>query len=164
MQSQVITIQSTSFTAPAPFSAGHVLTDVEANVLNQTFAENLRNNFAARMKRRQEENEELKKSGKPTLPDLSQSDFDTYAAEYRFGVKATRTSVDPVMAQARLLAESALRKRLKAKGIQIKSIPEENWDKLIEEILTKYPQLTEQAKKIVETKRLAGEAIADIEV
>ncbi len=67
MKTALITIQGANFNAPQPYDEGHVLTVNEASALNQVFAENLRNNFAARIKRSAEE----------TPPKvLTQEDFD----------------------------------------------------------------------------------------
>ena len=41
-----ITIAGQVFSVPVRYAAGHVLTEGEASALNQTYHENLRNNFA----------------------------------------------------------------------------------------------------------------------
>ena len=45
-----IKVEGLIFNAPAPYRQGHILNENEANTLNQTFAENLRNNFAKKVK------------------------------------------------------------------------------------------------------------------
>lgn len=44
-----VTISGAIFEINAPYAAGHVLTDIEAGVLNQTWCENIRNNTAAKV-------------------------------------------------------------------------------------------------------------------
>lgn len=118
MSHQEIVIQQKTFSAPAPYHAGHVLLANEAAVLNQTLAENLRNNFAAQMKKAGEEGREL-----------TQHDFDAYAAKYAFGVRATRTVTrDPVGAEERKLAAAAVRKALKKKNINVKDVPDDTFE------------------------------------
>lgn len=87
-----ILIQGYNFDAPEPYSAGHVLTEVESGVLNQTFAENLRNNFAGDVK------DAIATHGK-TLPaevvESLRDSFESYAKTYQFGVRRAG-EVDPV--------------------------------------------------------------------
>ena len=50
-ESNTITIQGESFSVDMPYSEGHVCTSTQAGALNQTRAENLRNNFASSVKK-----------------------------------------------------------------------------------------------------------------
>lgn len=159
MQTQNITIQGTTFVAPAPYSEGHVLTAVEAAVLNQTFGENLRNNFAQKLKKREEEIEEAKKNGGTAPAPLGQADFDAYASKYEFGVRPTRET-DPVLSEAKKLAEKEIREKIKAKGVQIKSLPEGRLDELVAQAIEKHPRFLEQAKIIVAARQSAAAASA----
>lgn len=87
-----ITIQGIAFNAPSPYVAGHVLTEVESEVLNQTFAENLRNNFAPQVKDAKATNGEKLSS---TVIDALQDEFELYAKSYQFGVRRVG-EIDPV--------------------------------------------------------------------
>ena len=71
-----ITIQGETFSCPVPFAEGHVCTLHEANALNQLTKENVRNNFAPRVK-----------AGKENSTDPAQiaSDFEAYVVGYEFG-------------------------------------------------------------------------------
>lgn len=121
MSTQEILIQKKTFSAPAPFAEGHVLTANEAEVLNQTLAENLRNNFAARMRAAAEQGQEL-----------TQDDFDAYATSYKFGQRVARASTkDPVAAEERKLAGGAVRRQILAKGFKLKDIPDETLEAYI---------------------------------
>lgn len=102
---ETITIAGRTFQAPIRYSAGHVLSEHEASALNQTFHENLRNNFAKR----------AKDSENPG----SQEEFDEYAAKYEFGARRAggpRASGDPVLAEAVRLATADIKAALKAKN------------------------------------------------
>lgn len=153
MNTQEITIQGQTFKAPAPYAEGHTINAAEASVLNQTLAENLRNNFAAKMKRAAEDKEN------PKI--LTQEDFDKYAQEYKFGVRpiGTRTPTDPVRAEAERLAKAAITKALTAKGHKVKDLPDGRMAELVAEALEKHPKFMEQAKTIVDAR--AG-AVADL--
>lgn len=104
-----ITIQGNTFRVPLRFAAGHVLKENEAGALNQTFHENLRNNFAKKVKDAGEN------------PDLAalQAELDSYAESYAFGVRtgggggATR---DPVMSEAMRIAKKQIGDLIRAKG------------------------------------------------
>jgi hypothetical protein len=127
-----ITIAGHRFNVPIPYKAGHVCTEGEANALNQTFAENIRNNLAAKAK-----------DGS-----LTQADVDTYAASYAFGAGGKAFGPrDPIMAEALRLA--ALRVRLTAKGGKPSAADAKGY-------LDAHPELMERARRNVD------EALADI--
>lgn len=116
---QHINIHGILFTAPAPFNEGHVLSEVEAQVLNRTFAENLRNNFAAKMKKTAEE------GGEP----LTQGDFDEYANSYTFGNRPGRgVTLSPVDVEERKLAEMAVRMAIRKRGIKLKGVDKDAYN------------------------------------
>lgn len=152
MNTQDVTIQSTQFTIPAPYLAGHTLTEVEAGVLNQTYAENIRNNFAAKIKKAIED--------KTPVPD--QAALDAYAAAYQFGVRPSggpRVVRDPVESEARRMASKALNDALKAKGIKVKDMSDEQYEDLLAKALDKYPKFREQAKVIVAARNATVEGL-----
>ena len=94
-----ITIAGSVFNVPVRYEEGHELTANEAAALNQTFHENLRNNFAKRVDSRKE-NGELDSDVKEEL----QSELDSYADEYEFGGPRGGAVRDPVMSEAMKMA------------------------------------------------------------
>lgn len=133
MQTDEITIQGYTFTAPIRYAEGHVLTANEAGALNQTFHENLRNNFASKVRGKLEELYGAKDetTGKIVVPEdaeLSeeqfaelQTEFNAYAEQYEFGARRAgggRQPSDPVRREAENLAKAAVRQALKSKGIK----------------------------------------------
>lgn len=146
MHTQAILIQKTTFTAPAPFNEGHVMSGLEAKALNQLLAENLRNNFAARMKAAAE-------AEPPKV--LTQDNFDDYAETYQLGVRGTRgrigAQVDPVDVEERRLATAAIKEAIKAKGIKVASVPKETLEAYVERAVAG-GKFREQAEAIVEAK------------
>jgi len=111
-----ITIQGETFAAPQPYAEGHVLSGNEANALNQTYAENLRNNFASKVKAAQE-------AGTFDLAQF-QSEFDEYASGYEFGVRSGGgggggRSANPVRAEAMSIARALVKKAIVKKGLKL---------------------------------------------
>lgn len=102
-----ITIAGKQFEVRSPYKAGVIeLTEGEAHTLNQTRHENIRNNFAKKVK-----------EAKPE--DDLQALISKYDGEYEFGVRGEGTGVsrDPIQVEARSLARATIREKLKAKGI-----------------------------------------------
>lgn len=111
-----ITIQKETFRVPIRYKEGHVLKANEAAALNQTFHENLRNNFAKKVVEGQEAGVD-----KATL----QQQLDDYAADYEFGVRTGGGGGfrgDPVMTRAMEIARGVVRKAVKDKGLN-----EDDW-------------------------------------
>jgi hypothetical protein len=96
-----ITIGGEKYLVPSPYVAGHICTEGEANALNQTLAENARNNL----------------SGKAKDGKLTQADVDAYLASYQFGAKGGFTA-NPVESMALAIA----RKKVNKKGLNASEI------------------------------------------
>lgn len=106
---KTITIAGIQFTVPQPYAAGHTVTEGEAAALNQTFAENIRNNMAKKVK-----------DGS-----ADQAAITEYAAGYTFTVAGVGASTsarvtDPVEREARRLAKVYITGVLKERGTTIK--------------------------------------------
>lgn len=150
MNTQAITIQGTQFSIPMPFAQGHVLNEGEAAAMNQLFAENIRNNFAGKIKVAEE-----KKEARP-----GQAELDAYCAEYKFGARGPGgPKLDPIEAEARRLAETAINEALKKKGIKLKDVPDEQMDGWIKEAVETQPQFRTTAKLLIEQRQAALEAL-----
>lgn len=152
-----LTIQGLTFSVEPRYSEGHVLSEVEANVLNQTLAENLRNNFAAHIKRKKEAGEELDNAA-------LQSEFADYAAEYVFNGKRTaRVVVDPVDREARKMASQCIREALRKRGMDPKTLEEGKMDEMVDGLLAKRPEIREEAqRRINAAKNVAADALDGI--
>jgi hypothetical protein len=111
-----ITIQGQAFRVPIRYSAGHTLSEGEAGALNQTFHENLRNNFAKKVAEGTEAG-----VGKDAL----QQQLDDYANDYQFGVRTGGGGFrgDPVMTLAMNIAREMVRQAIKAKGLDQEQWP-----------------------------------------
>lgn len=139
-----ITIAGKTFSVPAPYAAGHVLTTNEAASLNQTFAENIRNNKAKFVK-------EAVEAG-TFDQSVFQGQVDDYSASYEFGVRTGgggRTS-DPVMAEALDIARDMVRKAIVKKGLTLKDYPAAKITELAKANIAKNPEILATAKARVE--------------
>ncbi len=142
---QTITIAGKPFSVEPRYSEGHVLSANEASALNQTFFENLRNNFATK----------AKDGG-------TQEDFTAYASSYQFGVRTGGgASRDPVQTEAMNMARSAIKDTIKAKGLNISDYSAASITAAAEKLLAKDPSYLELAKKRVEEAQANAKASID---
>lgn len=107
------TIAGQTFNIPCPFSEGDELTLSEgtADRLNQDVAENVRNNFAKRVK----DAEEAGTFDQATF----QTALDEYVASYEFGARAPgagRAARDPIAREMDNIADQKVRAALKKAG------------------------------------------------
>jgi hypothetical protein len=153
-----IKVEGLIFNAPAPYKAGHVLTENEANTLNQTFAENLRNNFAKKVKVAKEaaakNGNEFPEDGE-AAPEELQGEFTAYAVDYEFGTRAAGSGGDqglprdPIEREAYIMARDLIRQHAKSKGFKVDA---EQVASLIPGILSKRPEIREEAQRRVSAK------------
>lgn len=156
-----LTIQGLTFDVPTPYAEGHPLTAVEASTLNQTFAENLRNNFSKTVAKAKEEAEKARgEKAELTSDEITQlqTDFATYAAEYKFaGRSAPRTPVDPVLREANKMARELITAALKAQDIKVANLEDGQMDDLIEQLLADNPEIKVEAQtRIDKAKTMAA--------
>lgn len=160
--SDTITVQGQSFTLASLYAAGHVCNENEAYTLNQTRAENIRNNFAKTVKEALGTESELSDEAKTDL----QAKLTSYASEYEFnGRRAGRAPVDPTEREARKMAKGLVLAALRSKEIDVDTLPEGKLDELIDGALSKRPDIREEAKRrIAAAKSLAQEVLSDEDV
>lgn len=155
--SEQITIAGEVFSAPVRYEEGHELTAGEASALNQTFHENLRNNFAKKVK-------DAKESGSFDL-DALQAEFDKYAEEYQFGVRTGGGGAprDPVMAEAMNIAKQKVRTALKLKGVKVSDVQASAITEAAKAVLSKYPEIIELAKqRVAEAQAAAADDLSEL--
>lgn len=158
-----ITCAGLTLQAPAPYAEGHTLTSNEAAVLNQTLAENLRNNFATKVKKAKDALEE----GQELDVDALNMEFAEYVESYEFGVRrsgGTRAPADPVEREALNIAKAQVRAALKKKGIKASDMEAAQITELATGVLDKYPQIREQAQQIVNARSAIGADELDLDV
>lgn len=163
---KTVTIQGFSLDVPAPFAEGHTLTEVEAGVLNQTLAENLRNNFGSQIKKSREEAEADGNKYEPK-PEELQKALNDYVAEYEFGAKRTGSGVtiDPVERKARSMAKEVIKRAIMNKGAKIKDVGNEKITALANDYYEQNSEaLLAQAREVIAAEERAREAMASVSV
>lgn len=153
--SEQITIAGEVFHAPVRYEEGHELTAGEAAALNQTFHENLRNNFAKKVK-------DAKEYGSFDLAAL-QEEFSQYAEDYQFGVRTGGGGAvrDPVQIEAQAIARQQIRAMLKKQGK--KNVAPKAITAAIAKVLERNPQIYELAKqRVAAAQEAADESLSDL--
>ena len=159
---QSITVKGIGLQVPVPYKEGHPLRSNEASVLNQTYAENLRNNLAKTVaKAISDANDD------PTRVDIKalQVVVDKYVPEYDFGVRrlGAGTPVDPVEREALRLAKEQVREAYKAKGFSIRDVGADVINEKAAEAVEKYPQFKQLAAQNVKAKaKIGAEVLGDL--
>ena len=137
-------IQEKAFDIPRPFAEGHTCTGAEAGVLNQTLAENTRNNMAARIKKAVEDG--------TYDQNAMQGEIDQYLEEYDFGVRRGRGPVDPVEREARNIAVDAVKTAIRNAGMKVADVDTADINRLADEAIADNPDITKEAKRRVEQR------------
>ena len=156
VQRGLLTIQGTVFTIPRPFNAGHICTAGEAKALNQTLAENTRNNYNDRVKKA------LRKATDEAPFDHTeiQAEIDEYLKTYEFGVRRGRGPADPVEREAFLIGKEFVKAALRKKSLKISDYSTEEINQLASEAVTSNQAISEEAKRRV----ARSEEIGDVEI
>jgi hypothetical protein len=154
MSTKEITIQGLPFNVSQPYSEGHVCTEAEAKALNQTRAENIRNNTASKVKALLE-GLAPDESGTITVPaEVMKTAIEAvaeYDAAYVFSLASVgggRKITDPVEAEARRMAKAAITEKLRAKGQLVKNVDPDALANAIAK-LAESPAIQKAAKKAV---------------
>lgn len=158
-------IAGEAFQVTAPYAEGHVLTAIEAKVLNQVRAENIGNNLRDAVKEAITKRDSGDAEAMTALAEL----VTKYDAEYTFstpGAGGGSRKLDPVEREAKSLAEAYIREDLKKKGRTWKQVPdgltEEEWiekrDAQVEKLMVN-ETILKLAKERVNKKAKAAESI-----
>ena len=152
-----VTIAGGNFKVPSPFAEGHVLTKTEAQALNQTFRENIRNNSAKKVKELLEKKTETAKIQKVV---------DEYVGKYEFGVSGGGGRVmDPVEREAINLATNRVKAAIRKKGLTVSDFTSTKLRELAKGTIKKYPDIMAQAKTVVAAReKAAAAASTDIDI
>jgi len=145
-----ITIAGEVFTAPVRYEEGHELTAGEASALNQTYHENLRNNFAKKVK-------DAKEAGTFDM-ELMQADFNDYAEAYQFGLRIGGGGAprDPVLSEAMSIAKGQIRAALKKKGVKISTVEGSAITEAAKKLIARDDRIMTLAKQRVEEAQAAA--------
>jgi len=153
---QFTLIEGVLCTIGAPYGPGTwTLTDGEANTLNQTIVENLRNNL-------REDAKKLKEDGAP--PDKFQTLVDEYYDKYDFGIRQGGIRItDPVESAARELARQLAKRALRKQGVKVSDLTTADVNAHAERLLED-PVVGPQIRAKAEIIASAEEEVAGIQV
>jgi hypothetical protein len=153
-QMEQITISGKTFNVPLRYEEGHELSAGEAAALNQMLHENLRNNFATRVKKA------IDNGGFDQV--ALQSEFDKYAEQYQFGSRARGGPriADPILKEARAICRLKIDSSLKAKGMSIRDVTKKALATKMAELIQR-PDILELARqRVAELQAIAAEDLA----
>jgi len=149
-----ITIAGHVFNVPIRYKEGDELTANEAAALNQTFHENLRNNFAKRVEDKKNGAERVESD---EVLETLQKELDEYAEQYEFGVRTGGGAVrDPVMSEAMRIAKDKIRDHLKRKGTPLKQVAATAISEAAKKLIEKNPEIMDLARQRVEEAQAAA--------
>jgi hypothetical protein len=163
-----IKIQDIIFACPRPYAEGMTLTAGEAQALNQTFAENIRNNTATWVKERNELKDKVDagedvNGSKVKTDDELVEEFEQYARNYQFGVRSAgrglESRLNPVEREARRIAMDQIKTALKAKNIKISSVDEEKMEALVQQLSAKEEVVAEARRRVESVKEISLDAL-----
>lgn len=164
MSHREISINGLSFAVPQPYAEGHTISAAEAHTLNQTYAENIRNNGAAIIKKHLKtgEVEKLEALGHEALAAV-RSEVEKYAAEYTFSgaTRGPRAPVDPVAREATKIASEIVRTKLREKNVAVKDLPEGRFDAFVAALLEKQPAIRDEAERRVAASKEVADSLLD---
>lgn len=163
---QKVTIQGKVFDLAPRYKAGDTLGENEAAALNQTFFENIRNNFARTIKSAEEA---AANGGAAVNDEALQSELNKYAAEYKFGVRIGGGGAprDPVGKAARFIARERIESLLKQRGHTIKEVGRKRVNELVEGLLAHEkhgPEIAKLAKQRVAAAEKIAVDLADLDL
>ncbi len=156
---QAITIKGVQLTVPVPYKEGHPLRTNEASVLNQTYAENLRNNLAKDIAKAVDD-----AGGDTAKVDVAglQTLVDSYIPDYDFGVRRLGAGpIDPVEKEALRLAKEQVRDAFRAKGYNLRDVGGEVINTRAAEAVEAYPQFRKLAEQNVKAKAKIGAEVIE---
>lgn len=153
-EAKTIEILGVEFSVTMPYDAGHTINEAEAKVLNQTRRENLGNNFRAKVKAFNDNDE-----GAASSIDELQSQFAELDAAYVFTLSTASAAVKrtPEEKEAINIAKNYIKAQLDAAGRKITDVPkgedgnavmsQEDWDDAVTQEIERIAA-TEEVKKM----------------
>lgn len=144
-----------SINVDQPFAEGHVLTALEAEKLNQVYADNIRTTLAARLKKLVE--------AEGFDAEAVAADFQSYADAYNFVVRTPRATIDPVTKEANKIAKEQVFAAIRRKGGDPKDYSAEQISEYVSKVIQHKPEIREEAERRVNSSReLAGNLLSDL--
>lgn len=164
--SPTLTIQGLIFPLRTPYAEGHPLLANEAAALNNLRGENLRNNFAARIKALLQPKDGPERLAADLTDDEKAkllADFVAYDESYTLSGKRTaKAPIDPVEREATKIAKEQVEAALRRKNIDKKSLTEGQFDNYVAQLLDRNPAIRDEARAYIARMRdVAAGGVAD---
>jgi hypothetical protein len=141
--SKNITVQGIDLPVVDQFAEGHILTAVEAAVLSQTYNENLRNNFATRVKEAKEvlgedfNTETPYTVGEKSFASISEQ-WAAHVEAYAFGTRRVggggKRTTDPVQREALRIAKASVESAIRTKYGKLDAVSKDKITELVESL------------------------------
>lgn len=136
-----VTISGLVFELNDPFKEGHIMTDNEAKALNKAYHDGVRNSASGKTR-------SLREEGKNESE--IRNTIDAFIDNYRFGARTVigadkKSRIDPVEAEARLIARDKINSKLRDRGEKIRGRKAEI-EALVDGLLAKYPEIYDAAR------------------
>jgi len=141
------TVAGRNATIKTPYKEGHQLTALEADALNQTWRENIRNGVANKVK-------ENAKAGDEVIQKI----VDEYAEKYQFSRRGGQR-LDPVKAEAKRLAKMQIDKKLAERGMSKKEFAA--YDDRVAKLM-EHPKILEIAKSVVAQRKSSADLVGEL--
>lgn len=161
-QQITIAIQGYQFQLVMPYAEGHVLTDIEAGVLNREWTNGVRTNFAEKIRDELVIAAEDGRSIDHHALAKLQSDLLHYADGYSFKALIQKFNSDPIVREAHKIAKGLLDTKLNAEGKTRESIGEAKYEQTLSRIMN-HPQVVLDATARVESTRNAANDLIGLE-
>lgn len=142
-------VQGLTLHVYVPFALGDVLeTEGEVSAMCQTFKENVRNTFAAKIKKLLDE---LKEDEELDVEAIDEK-FLAYQREYEFGIRRASLPSDPVEAEAIRIAIKVIEEKIKRANQKVSNYERATIRQMAETLVAENPQLREIASKQIEAR------------
>ena len=153
---KTILIQGEAFEVTEPYNEGHTITLVEARVLNQVRAENIRNN----------NRKKVQAAIEAGTVDAVRQEVAEYDKNYTFSTpgEGVKRTLDPIEREARRMARDQIRAKLAESGKKFKDVDPESLENAIEQLSTR-DDFVQAAKKVVNARsKFASPDLSDIQL
>lgn len=150
-------VQGILLKVPEPFKAGDVLLENEANSVNQTYRENVRNNLAKEVTKIKESEKDPAKA-----QSAAQTAVNKYCESYEFGVRTGGgRTVDPVMSIAMGIARTYVKEAWKKDGKKTSDYTTADLNAAARKVVEANEQIRDYAEKELANKK---KALANVNV
>lgn len=157
-----ISIYDQTFSVRAPYQEGHVISAIEAKVLNQTRAENVGNNFRKRVKAAIDGTPLKEGEAVPTLAEIAAA-LAAYDVEYTFAMPSIgREPIDPLDRECLKIAKQVVKDAIAAQGKKLKDYTEEQLEAAYDKAAQKDDIVKEAKRRLNAQKKNAENALADL--